>query len=663
MTLSVLLAVVAFGLVPLSANDALSRYYAGLRKRGLYRLAESDCLRRLADEGISSGARAELSIELSRTYAAHATHRSGPEQDELWERATQVVERLRASDEAATYRELLLAQRAFVDAARGAQLRWQVELFPLDERARTEAAAVLREARDQLKPLPDALDGRMRKVLAQPPGDRGDRTGPPPFVIREIRRRAEFRLAAVTVDLAKVLPTSPDRAAALHEADAALRQIRKTPKPDEEAWLAEVLLIEILRLRGELGRIGPRVSALIKKNPPTAIRDAAVAQWVRADLDAHRPDEALERLQAHRREHGENSQELSALLVESLLAARQIAFEKQQPALADDLLTQAESYAAKLTGGWETRSRLLIEAAREADTYGPELAKRIRQAKWAWRNGNLDEAITAYHRAVSEAHRTGRSELAVEFAVTLATLQVDAGRFTGAATTLAGLLEAYPDSPRAADAHLLQAYAIGKQFEQHSDAEHEAAYRNALDEHRSRFAESPTAAEATWMLARLEEHQHNWSEAVTLLESIPADSKRGPDAAARLATVYERALDDLERRGEPTQAWEQRAIKALTEAASTFPQPPEPLSPSQADIAFRLARLLVGRQQPDIALADQLLERVIQSHPAGTAEGNGPAFGPTSGASGQSDADQADRARVAAAAQLRVLSLAAQGRL
>ncbi len=654
-----LLVVMGLGMAPLSADELLSRYYAGLRERGLYRLAESDCLRRLADARATPDARAELSIELSRAYAAHATHRSGQEQAELWKRAAQVVDALRESGEAAPYRELLLAQRAFVDAARGAPLRWQVELFPLDERARTEAAAVLREARDRLKPLPDALDGRMREALDRSPGDRSDRMGPPPFVIREIRRRAEFRLAVVTVDLAKVLPTGPDRAAALHEADAALREIRKTPKPDEAAWLAEVLLIEVSRLRGDLDHVGPRVAALMKKDPPAAICDAAVAQWVRSDLDAHRPDSALERLQTHRRDHGENSEELNCLLVESLLAARLIAFEKQQPELADDLLTQAESSAETLTGAWGTRSRVLIETAREADTYGPQLAERIRQAKWAWRNGNLDEAIAAYHGAVSEAHRSGRPDLAVELAVTLATLQIEARRFTGAVTTLTGLLEAYPDTPRAADAHLLRAYAIGKQFEQHLDEEHRQRYRRAVEEHRTKFAGSPTAADATWRLARLEEHQHNWSEAVALLESIPADSKRGPDANARLAIVYERALADLEQRGEPTQLWEQRAIGALTMAVNTFPPPPEPLTASQAEIAWRLARLLVGQQQPDFAVADSLLERVIQSDqtsPEQEAE-------PTSAASRQTDARQADRARMAAASQLRVLCLAAQGRL
>ncbi|MGE0377349.1 MAG: hypothetical protein AB7Q45_18210 [Planctomycetaceae bacterium] len=636
-----------------SADEGLARYYAGLRERGLHRLAESDCLRRLADERIADGSRAELSIELSRTYAEHAALRTGEEGEELWDRASHVLDVLLEAGAEGAYRELLLAQRAFVDAQRGAQLRWQAELFPLDEPAKAHAAEILRAALSRLEPLPAALDAQLRAALDQPPGDRGRPAAPEPSRYRDLRRTVEFRIAAATVDLAKVLPTGADRAAALDQADAALRELAKTPKPDQAAWLSEVLLIEVQRLKGDIDRVGSLVTALEGRNPPTEVRDAAAAQAVRAALDAGRPDAALERLQSHRGENGTASDELTELVVETLLSARRVAFDKQQPELAKDLMAEAESCATNLTGAWGDRSRVLIDAAREADTYGPQLAESVRRAKWAWRNGNLEEAISRYHDAVAEAHRSRQTEFAVEFAIAMATLQTEVRRYDGAVITLTGLLDNYPDSPRAADAHLLRAYALGRQYEQRPDDERRKDYREALEEHRLKFVDSPTVAEATWMLARLEEYEQYWSEAVALLESIPPDSARNADAQARLAAVYEHALSDLKRRGQPTGEWELRAIAALTAAVSTFPPAAAPLSAPQTETAWRLARLLLGQPQPDFAAADTLLERVLESDAAADA----------SEPDASAAFDQTPTARLAAASQLRIVSLAGQGRL
>jgi tetratricopeptide (TPR) repeat protein len=296
---------------------------------------------------------------------------------------------------------------------------------------------------------------------------------------------------------------------------------------------------------------------------------------------------------------------------------------------------------------------LLVDAAREADEFGPALAKSVRQAKWAWKNGDLEGAIAAYHRAVGEAHQSGRGAFAVELALHMATLQTEARDFDGAVTTLTGLLDSYPDTPRAAEAHLLRAYALGKRYAQRPDEERKQAYRAALDEHRKKFADSPTWAEATWMLARLEEHEGRWSEAIALLESIPVASKRGEDAQVELALAYEQAIEDLRQRGEPPDEEVRKAIVALNAAVRTFPPEPELFSDSQAEVAWRLARLLLSQKPPDFVLADRLLDRVLRS-----------AEHSTDGASAaKRQAGGTTREWFANASQLRIISLAGQGRL
>ena len=84
--------------LPLVAASAVvaaddQQYLDGLRARGLFELAERYCTDRLASELTSESQRADLTIELSRTFAAHALAAPPAEAPRLWEQAQQTAER------------------------------------------------------------------------------------------------------------------------------------------------------------------------------------------------------------------------------------------------------------------------------------------------------------------------------------------------------------------------------------------------------------------------------------------------------------------------------------------------------------------------------------------------------------------------------------------
>ncbi|MCA9074182.1 MAG: hypothetical protein KDA93_04050 [Planctomycetaceae bacterium] len=630
------------------AGEDLSRYYAGLRQRGLFRVAESDCLRRLSDPEVTLAARAELTIELSKAYTEHALSRGGDERDALWSRAGDVVDEMLQANVSPSFRVMLEAQRAFVMASRGTQLRWQVELQPLDRKTTEDAILTLQRTIGILEPIPNELDEQTRNVSDRLEKDMSQAESLPSLrQLREMRRRAEFRLAVAGVDLGTVFPRGPDQDSALSDAELRLKDIANTPRPDGQSWQAEVLLIQILRLRGDTDRVESRVAALSGKEPPASIRDAAVAELVRIQLMRAQPDAAIEILQAHREKHGFESDELRCLVVETLLAARSLAFEKQQTEAADDFLKRAEAFAADIPGAWGARSRLLLDMAHDADVYGPQLAGVVRQAKWAWKNGELEQATKLYRQATVEAHRAGRVEFAVEFGLTLATLQTQTGDTKGAIDTIDGLLKSYPDSEQAADTDLLRAYARGKEFEAKPDDTHRQSYRAALEQHVEQFSDSPTSAEATWMLARLDEYERNFPAAINELKSIPLSSKRAPAAAQRVAVLYEQMLVDARQRGDTTDEIKQQAIDDLTSLVDRFQDMSQPLASEQADVSASLAKLLLQQSPPDFDRADALLEQVLQVNDASD-DSNGASIKPTT---------------LAAASRLRIISLAGQGRL
>src|SRR5687767_4672862 len=76
-------------LVPLvaSADSRDQQYIAGLRQRRLFELAETYCQQRLAAANLDDVNRADLTIELVRTYALHALHQPPAEREAWFKRA------------------------------------------------------------------------------------------------------------------------------------------------------------------------------------------------------------------------------------------------------------------------------------------------------------------------------------------------------------------------------------------------------------------------------------------------------------------------------------------------------------------------------------------------------------------------------------------------
>ncbi len=591
-------------------------------------------------------------MELSRTYAAHAVYTRGEERSELW-RAAAVVDELLTSVPEIPHWELLIAQRAMVPAVQGRELRWRVELFPLNESARTSAISVLEDALARLGRSHSLLEQTLSGLLSRPVGQRQIDADLLPHRLKGLSRDVEFQWAESQLDLAKVLPVGPQRTAALERAAERFHLLTRIARPDEIAWNSRVSLIEILRIQQQGDLVPARVTSLLTAQPPAAIRSRAIAELVQSQLAQGAPATALTTLKEHRQASGTASDELDALLVESLLAARRMVQEQGDTVLAEDLLKQTQAVANRVQGPWGVRSRLLLERAAEADLYGPALSEAAHQAKWAQRNGRGKEAIDWYLRAMQMARTAGQQEFAAEFAMSAARAMMDAERFAEAVSTLEPLAASERMGDDVAEADLLRAYALGRLYEQQPTSDRQDVYRAALEEHRRRFVLPATRVQATWMLARLEEHAGEWTRALTLYGEIPAAHPDGPAAQARVAGLYESLLQRLRDRKQPVADWERRAHNQLREYVRGFPPPPARLSLEQASIAVILSRMLLDQEVPDFAGAGSLLDRVLQTCRVVGREAT--RDGGTPGADWQT--------LFASAAQLRVVAYAGEGQM
>ncbi|MGH7127779.1 MAG: tetratricopeptide repeat protein, partial [Planctomycetaceae bacterium] len=482
------------------ADDATAEYFEGLRQRRLFGVAEGHCFDRLKQQNLARALRAELTLELSRTFAEHAKFTTGAEQADLWNRAVQVLDDFLAANPEHPQAVLFEGQRALVQTSRAEFLGWQVELAPHDPSHRQTAQAAFATALDDLKELEQSLAERLHTAADR----RAAGDDVPPHEVRSLLYNVRFQIGRSLVARAKLRETGDaDRAADLLDAENWLRPLAGGVPGDELTWMSQLALAECMRIKGDHQQALRMYEEIEKANPPRDVQDRAVAERVRLALDVGRPDDAASLLVDYRRTRGRLPGELGYLKVQASVALWELADEKGETELAAKLLeqitAQAERAEHEVGGFWAQRARRLSMSARESSRFGGDLALSMRIAEAHYHGGRTDEAIKEYARAIEAARKSGHNDLAAQLAFTRASVQLNAHQWEPAAENFHAVVHDFPESGRAADAHLLGAYCLGRAYEAARTRGRREAYAAALDEHRRRFAESPTRTEATWM--------------------------------------------------------------------------------------------------------------------------------------------------------------------
>jgi hypothetical protein len=630
-------------------TDGTARYFRELRRRGLFRLAETYCLERLSRNDLAPAQRADLTIELARALAEHAAVVQEPERAELWDRARTTLEGFLKREPDNPRLLLIEAQAALLPATIGHVDRQETELEPFDEAAAQKATKILNDAVEKLR----ALERRIAERLRKPP--RGAAEGElKQFEVRSLGAHVRFRLASALIDLAYLSPAeSPERAALLLEAQKIAKSVPEAGEDAELVWLSRLAFVECSRLLGDPGRTLKELDILEKQSPPPEFADRLLAERVRTLMAQKRFAEAAALLDDAERRRASISGEFALLGIELPFLRWQSQKSAADAPLPDSLLKTLEERLARIPsdGDWKFRGERLVQQLRDINQYGPELAGVAGKAQSAFAAGRDKEAIESYGEAAALAHSTGRSELAFHFGFTRASIEIKARKWTDAAADLSELVEQFPKNPKAAEAHLLAAFALGRAYDEKPTPARREEYTRALEEHRARYAGSPTVREATWMLAKLNERRGKITAALEQFKSIPREHKRGAAAEVAIASCYESILERLREIREPVDAWQEEAVATLREILARSPKT-NAWSPATAEVAMRLARILLHEEPPQFAAADKLL---IQAETA---------LGAAANDSAEAGAD-AVSPRVATRAlvrQLQVISLAGQGR-
>ena len=641
----------------ISAGTA--KYFRELRYRGLFRLAENYCLERLSHSGLSPVQKADLTLELARTLAEHALVAGDPEQTKLWNRSESTLAEFLKQEPNNPRRLLLEAQAALLPVTIGHTRRLQAELQPLDTVTVQRAVDSLNEAVRVLREFEAALAERMRNSRSPRTADDGELRL---FEIRALATSVHYRLGSTMVDLAHLQAAdSPERAALLLDA----QKLLKSPPESEDLdlmWMSRVSQIECSRLLGDFARTLRELSALEQQSPPPEIADRLLAERVRTLMAQQKFSEASALFDEREHDRRPLSGELALLQIQVPIVEWQATRRQPQAPLPAPLRQQLEQRANRLRrdvgGYWSLRADLALQQMREVEQYGAVLANLAGRAQAAFNAGRPEEAIELYGEAAAQAHHENRADLAFQFGYTRASIEIKSKHWADAAADLLELADQFTNDSKTPEAHLLAAYALGRFYDEKPTTGRREEYARILELHRTRYGSGPTGPEATWMLARLDERRGKVSAALELYKLIPAEHKRAAAARVAVARCYEKILDRLRELREPLEEWQLEAVTTLQQMIGKTSDVKSKGQIFDAEVAVRLARILLRARPPQFAAADKLLARA-EAHvkSAGSslvdvARADGPADEPA-----EPGGDMYAQVR-----QLQVVSMAGQGR-
>lgn len=643
--LTVLLAVAVPARPPVvwAVDESLGVYFEQLRLRGLFSIAESYAVSRLSQPNLPRGRRIELTVELSRTLARHAEFASEKQQEELWLRARSVVDAERNREPTSPYALLLAAQSAIVPAKEADWLRFECELKPFDD-------ALATRTRQKCTEAIQVLGAAERDLLSPQRKETPD--GPNSHTLRVALHRVRLALSESLRNRAKLTAAdSRERSIDLVDAESTARKLLNAA--DEPIpFRAKLLLADCLRLKGDLNRADEMLTVLEKAVPDVdgTLYEECVAVQARVLLDRHQAPDALKLIVQVRSNRQRLTGELWFLQTQSLVSMRDLAVAKKNDDLANSLREQAEVTLQRcddqVGGFWSRRCRQLWEATRTAEKYGPELDALMQQARAEFLAGRIEPALKNYARSELSARASGQTDLALELGYTRASILLQEKQYESAAAEFLRLASQYPQSPRAAAAHLNGAYCLGRLYDESKTQSRRESYTTALDHHMETFAADPSADDARFFKAQLEEQRLQASVALPLYLKVSAAHPRHAEAMAGAARCFETVLIRLRERKLPSAEHERAALATLQKEVSDFDQPDHDWTPPQCEVALHLAAILLLADPPRFEKAERLLANVTRF------------------ASGAADDDQAVRWKrlKQRAESLRVVSLAGTGR-
>lgn len=515
-----------------NADEYDSRYFDGLRQRGLHALAEGVLTRQLLDTTLTEREQQELVLELSMTYADHASTKFD-NADVLWKQAIAVIDTFLDKTISEQIHAECEVQRGVVITLQGIHYYRLSELLGGDDQHKREAKKIFSEAIKALTTSQVSLNELLERLRP---------TRLSTARLRGLLGQTSFQLANAQVHQAILQDDNlVEKSNAILQAIRLLTPLVEGSPDDVVTGQSQIVFAKALRIKRDGKRLGFFVEKLVKENPSPRFVDQLVAEQVRLLLDSEKPTEAATKLLERQREVRSISDELVFLQVKTLLAMRAMSLAKNDAKLAVELLAQAERIANSLvsrsSGYWPTLAKLTLKRAQNDQNLGPKLAAMVTAAKSAYRNNKIEDAAKLYQQAFDQAVAEKQNAVSFEFGMSAGELFLQLKKLKEAAANYASVEVNSASEQQAAQAHLMRCY-VQTQF--HSDGT--KLSQSLFDEHIQKYGKQPTVGEVYWMQGHTFANEKSYKEAISSFLKVTINHQRANLAireAARCCLLIE----------------------------------------------------------------------------------------------------------------------------
>jgi hypothetical protein len=608
--LAMLLIVVATSVAAAESRDG--QMVAGLRDRRLFELAEKYCQDRLATPAVDEPTKAELSVELLRTFALHAIHEPPAERARWFKQGhNTAAEFLRTKSPRAV---LVQLQDALTWLAEGELAAAEFRAGVISAEELDRALAPLRTAATALEQLDKQLTKEiplLRRRTLQP----GELSADELFSLQQHVLHQWARVARIRGELYP--EKSPDRIALVQQA----QEILKTPLAQlvPEEPLADQVRLELAiseRLLGNLQQAGD-LFALLDQNPKGPdLRLAARAERIRTALDARDVQTALQLQQAGRTLAGKASPELDLAWLETYIAAWQ---QSQQQGNTTDSQTWQDKAAGmakflQQTHGtyWGRRGDQLLVHALGGSAGGAGAAVLARTADNFYRKGEFDQAAAAYEKAADQAFAAGDPNAAFELAFKGALVQQQRQLFADAARRLRAVSLKELNHPQAPIAHLQAALNTAQEVRRDPSAAD--SYVAILQEHLKTWPEDESSAQAALWLGQWHTAKGNYREAFAAFALTPRNSPKLNEAVPAAAAAARQWFAELTEAGKSPTAELPAVVHFFQQVLfAEGNRLPERWTQAHRDAALAIAELRLAYDANAAAEVEHLLSAALQS--------------------------------------------------
>ena len=596
------------------------RFLAGLRGRGLFRLAETYCTDRLKRGDLPESQRADLVIELSRCLAEWAVSLPPEERGPLWQRASQVTQDFARDYPQNPRLPLVRLQQALCRLARGELARQEAQLSADPGDLLDQARTHLRDALKELNALDDDVQRRLRQQSL--PGQ-GEPAGLETHQLASLQNNIHYELARALRNQAQCYASdSPDRANALIQAVKLLLRLAALDPADPLSWKSRVDLIESYRLLADYGESRRQLDALLALKPPPPVELRARAERIRLALATDQLAEAISVLSQGRQIDETTSPELDYAWLETYLAAGGVptcgsAGDAQGNAKAAEWQAKATEMVERIEQWhgpyWTRRAGMLLANYVRASPDGGDLGLLVRAAESSLRSGQFAEALDGYDRAQARAAKEGNSARAFDLGYIAATIEHQRRRHAQALERYRRLAMAMPENPKAPEAHLLAIYHAAQLAKAQPQGSLDQ-YAALLQEHLRAWPTGPSADQVWRQWGRLREQKRDWQGAIRAYQAISPGDAEYLQAAEAVERCYAAWLAERKAAGQPN---EELAGKAADwfESLVVGPQGrlPERWSPLQQFAVLAAARLRLSDTAAGYDRTQRMLSTALQT--------------------------------------------------